>query len=57
MTPNDVKDILNGLGKWSIGIGLIASAVYFVETDRISAEVISVGATAAIAFYFGGRKN
>lgn len=57
MTPNDVKDILNGLGKWSIGMGIVCFTVYLAYIGRIDADIIATGATAVIAFYFGGKKN
>ena len=56
-TPQDWKDVINGIGTWSIGLILIGITFYFVYIDKLSADVISLGAGAVFGYFFKNKKE
>ena len=56
-TPQDVKSVLDGIGKWSIGVIIMSAACYLTYQGKISSDVIVAGASAVLGFYFSQAKT
>ena len=50
-------ELLSGIGKWSLAIILLGTVCYMTIIGKIDSGVVISFASAALGFYFGGKKN